>query len=105
MAPWQENRIREYIEEHIREGITLAELALLVGLGQSHFSHAFRVSFGLAPHQYFNTRRIEAAKSLLSNGDLSVTEIAEELGFSDISAFTSSFRKATGLTPSRFRHV
>jgi len=103
LAPWQEKRVREYIEEHLRKGIPVAALAQIVGLSQSHFAHAFRISFGQAPHQYFNSRRIEAAKTLLAGNGLTVTEIAHDLGYHNVSAFTSSFRRSTGLTPSQFR--
>jgi AraC family transcriptional regulator len=104
LAPWQERRVREHIEEHLRAGIPVAALAQIVGLSQSHFAHAFRISFGQAPHQFFNARRIEAAKLLLHSNDLTVTEIAHDLGYNSVSAFTSSFRRSTGVTPSRFRH-
>jgi AraC family transcriptional regulator len=103
LAPWQEKRVREYIEEHLREGIPVAALAQMVGLSQSYFAHAFRISFGQAPHQYFNSRRIEAAKLLLASNELTITEIAHDLGYHSVSAFTSSFGRSTGLTPSRFR--
>jgi len=104
LAPWQEKRVREYIEEHLREGVPVAALAQIVGLSQSYFAHAFRISFGRAPHQYFNSRRIEAAKLLLSRNELTITEVANDLGYHSVSAFTSSFSRSTGLTPSRFRH-
>jgi AraC family transcriptional regulator len=56
----------------------------------------------MPPHRYHTNRRIERAKALLAKGGLSVTDIGSTLGFSETSSFTAAFRKATGLTPSKY---
>jgi AraC family transcriptional regulator len=63
----------------------------------------FKQSFETPPHRYITNRRIERAKSLLTACNLSVTEIALDVGFSESSSFTSAFRKVTGETPTGYR--
>jgi AraC family transcriptional regulator len=58
--------------------------------------------FGLPPHRYHTSRRIERAKALLAKPVFSVTDIGLTLGFSETSSFTAAFRKATGLTPTAY---
>jgi AraC family transcriptional regulator len=63
----------------------------------------FKQSFGLPPHRYLTSRRIEKAKHLLAKPALSVTRVAFDLGFSELSSFTTTFRKHVGLTPTDYR--
>ena len=100
LAAWQQRMVTTYIEEHLAEPILLATLAGLAGLSTYHFCRAFKQSFGLPPHRYHTSRRIEHAKTLLAKPALSVTNIGMRVGFSETSSFTAAFRKATGLTPS-----
>jgi len=100
---WQQAKLAQYIDEHLAEDVSLASLAELVQLSPFHFSRAFKQSFGMPPHRYLTSRRIERAKSLLAERKLSVTEIGLDIGFSETSAFTSAFRKVTGETPTSYR--
>ena len=93
----------QYIEEHLLEDISLATLAEVARLSPYHFVRTFKQSFGLPPHRYLSSLRIQRAKSLLSNPAMSVTQIGFNLGFSETSSFTTSFRKHTGLTPTAYR--
>jgi AraC family transcriptional regulator len=102
LAAWQQRLAASYIEEHLAEHIPLATLASLVRLSPYHFSRAFKQSFGVPPHRYHTHRRIERAKALLERHVLSVTDIGLSLGFNETSTFTTTFRKVTGLTPSRY---
>jgi AraC family transcriptional regulator len=102
LAGWQQRIVIAYIEEHLAEQIPLATLARLVRLSPYYFCRAFKQSFGLPPHRYHNSRRIEQAKILLTKPAPSVTNIGMTVGFSDTSSFTTAFRKATGLTPSAY---
>ncbi|WGD50082.1 AraC family transcriptional regulator [Bradyrhizobium sp. CB1650] len=103
LASWQRKRVAAYIEEHVADDIPLATLAELARLSPWHFSRSFKQSFGVPPHKYHARRRIERAKQLLANRDLSVTAIAFEVGFSETSTFTAAFHRLTGQTPSKYR--
>ncbi len=103
LAGWQRRLVTQYIEENMSEHISLGELAELAQLSVFHFSRAFKQSFGMPPHRYHTSRRIEQAKTLLAKPNQSVTEIALDMGFSDTSSFTAAFRKFAGRTPTEFR--
>lgn len=105
LAGWQKNQVRDYIEEHLNDGISLVTLAELARLSPFHFARAFKQSFELPPHRYLTLRRMERAKELLSHPELSVTRIELNVGFSDTSSFSSAFRRQTGITPTDFRRV
>jgi AraC family transcriptional regulator len=103
LAGWQERTVVAYIEGHLAESISLATLAQLARLSPYHFCRAFKQSFGVPPHRFHISQRIERAKSLLAKPTQSVTEIGFTLGFCEASSFTAAFRRATGLTPSSYR--
>ncbi len=103
LAAWQQKRVAAYIEEHVANDIPLATLAELVQLSPYHFCRSFKSSFGIPPHRYHANRRIERAKQLLANRELSVTTIALDVGFGDTSRFSAAFHRLTGQTPSRYR--
>jgi AraC family transcriptional regulator len=103
LAPWQQKRVATYIEEHVADDIPLATLAGLARLSPYHFCRSFKRSFDVPPHRYHAKRRIERAKQLLANRELSVTRIAFDIGFSDTSTFTAAFHRLTGETPSYYR--
>ena len=100
---WQQTKLRQYIEEHLADEISLSSLARLVQLSPFHFSRAFKESFGVPPHRYLTGQRIERAKALLAERKLSVTEIGLDVGFNETSSFTHAFRKVTGETPTEYR--
>ena len=102
LAPWQGKIVVSYIEEHLAEPISLALLAQLVRLSPFHFCRAFKQSFSVPPHRYHTMRRIERAKILLAKPSPSVTDIGLSVGFSQTSAFSTTFRRATGMTPSAY---
>jgi len=105
LAPWQQRRAKEIIEANLVGEISLAELARGCGLSASHFSRAFRETVGISPHQWLLRRRIEKARQLLRNRQLSLSEVALECGFADQSHFTRVFAKLSGTGPGAWRRV
>ena len=103
LAGWQQRVVANYIEEHVTDEIPLATMAQLARLSPYHFSRAFKQTFGISPHRFHMRRRIERAKSLLRNPRASITSVGMTLGFSETSAFSTAFRKATGMTPTGFQ--
>lgn len=102
LATWQLRRAVDYIEENCLRSIRLEELAVLTNLSQSHFSHAFKASTGIPPHQWQTKARLERAKQLITD-DTPLTNVAVETGFSDQAHFTRVFRKNLGTTPASWK--
>jgi AraC family transcriptional regulator len=98
-----QKRVMEFVEEHLAEDISLAALAELVDLSLYHFARAFKQSFGVPPHRYHVTRRMDRARSLLQKSALSVTQIGIQIGFRETSSFTRAYRKFSGVSPSQYR--
>jgi AraC family transcriptional regulator len=97
--------ILEYIEEHLSEDLSLALLAKVAGLSQSHFRALFRASVGTPVHQYVIQRRVERAKSLLMNDGLSVADIALASGFAHQSHLARHLQRESGLSPTKMKYI
>lgn len=96
-------RVTDYIQDNLREELSLEKIAQTLSMSPYHFAHAFKQAVGLAPHRYVVKCRIDRAKSLLRDTDLSVTEIAHQVGFANQSHFSVAFHKLTGQTPRHYR--
>lgn len=92
----------EFINEYVTENFSLKDVANAVGLSPYHFSRMFKQSAGQPPHRYHLKCRVERARELLLRGELTPSEIASEVGFSDQSHFTFHFKRAYGMTPKLF---
>jgi AraC family transcriptional regulator len=103
LAGWQQKRVANFIEEHLGEDISLSALADLVQLSPYHFLRSFKQSFGEPPYRFYTGRRIERAKELLANPRASITEVAFHVGFSGTSAFSATFHRVAGQTPTDYR--
>lgn len=97
------NAAVEYIHENLDRELCLAELAETVQTRSNYFATLFKLSTGLAPHQYITKCRIDRAKVLLAKLDLSIAEIGQEVGFQSQSHFTKVFRNWTATTPKAYR--
>jgi len=96
-------RVLDLVEDRLTEEISLGELAQEACLSPFHFSRLFQAATGLSPHRYLTERRVREAKAKLSEGRLSLVEIALESGFGSQGNFNRIFRHHTGLTPGQFR--
>jgi AraC family transcriptional regulator len=98
-------RVLAYIEEHLAEDITVADLANVACLSIFHFTRAFAATMGVPPHRYVSQRRLESAKVMIATGRASLREIALDCQFSSESSFTRAFRRAIGMTPAAYRRT
>lgn len=96
------NWITSYISFHFSEPITIHDMANRAGISASRFQVVFKQTFGISPHQYLLKLRIEHARELLKTYH-TIQQISEYCGFSDVHHFSNAFKKATGLTPARYR--
>lgn len=96
--------VKRYIDLHFKESLTLEQLAADAHMNKFYLSHAFKREYGISPIHYMILRRIEESKYLLAETDLSMSQIAQLLGFSSLSYFSQVFRKTQSMTPMEYRH-
>ena len=95
--------VRRYIDHHFKESLTLDQLAEEAHMNKFYLSHAFKQEYGVSPINYMISRRINESKYLLAETDLSLSQIAQLLGFSSLSYFSQVFRKTQGVSPMEYR--
>lgn len=93
----------EYIDVHCADVLRLSDLARLVGVSDTYFSHAFKAATGVPPHRFVMQERIRKAQALIAARPISLVEVAAQCGFSDQAHFNRVFRSVTGLTPAAWR--
>jgi len=103
LPPRALRRVREYIEAHLEETISIQALAAIAGLSMYHFARAFKQSEGMTPHDYLVQCRVRRAQNLLATTDMPLSEIALASGFADQSHCARRFREHFGVTPSSYR--
>lgn len=97
------NACKEYIYSHIKERITIEDLANEYGVSASYLSRLFKKETGISVSAYIREQKIEVAKNLLRFSDYSLIDIANRLSFSSQSHFIQQFREAVGMTPKKYR--
>ncbi|MEF1284694.1 AraC family transcriptional regulator [Vibrio sp. M250220] len=95
--------IDRYIEQHMKQRISVMQLAGSVFLGESQFHSLFKEQMGITPHQYVLGKRIDMAKQLIEQGNLTLGQVAEFTGFSGQSTFTHTFSRLQGISPSQYK--
>lgn len=96
-------KITSYISEHFTENLSVSQLASLAGLSDYHFIRIFKKQTGFTPHEYLLNTRMNMARYLLKNSELSVKDICFSTGFSCESVFCSAFKRMEGMTPAQYR--
>jgi AraC family transcriptional regulator len=105
LPKWRLKRVLDYIEAHISEAISLADLAAAAGLSRTHFTAQFRLATGCRPHDFILLKRIEAAKRLLLETSRELVDIALTVGFQAQAHFSTVFKRFVGETPGRWRRT
>lgn len=96
-------QVIDYIEKHLSEPISLDDLSSLAHFEKTYLAVRFKEIWGLSPMKYVNWLRIERAKVLLATTDMSVTDIAREVGFGSIHYFSRYFKEKENITPNDYR--
>jgi transcriptional regulator GlxA family with amidase domain len=96
-------RAKDRMDAASHEEWPVPRLARVSGVSEAHFARSFKDAFGVPPHRYLLTRRIERAKALLRDTDLQVIEIALQTGWNSLGTFGRIFRDITGESPSELR--
>jgi len=94
-----------WLDAHAAEAIDLTSAARAVGLSPFHFLRVFANVLGVTPHQYLVRARLRRAARLLADGSRSITDVAFDVGFGDLSNFVRTFHRAAGVSPGRFRRA
>jgi len=97
-------KVLDYIEKNICEDIGVPMLAEIAGLSEARFKINFRKQIGIPPREYVLRRKIEAAKNMLKNSDITITELAHEMSFSSSQYFSTVFKRFTLMSPKEFRN-
>jgi transcriptional regulator GlxA family with amidase domain len=96
-------RAKDRMDAASHEAWPVPRLAEVSGVSEAHFARSFRQAFGVPPHRYLLTRRIERATALLRETDLPITEIAFRTGWESLGTFGRTFRDITGHSPGAVR--
>lgn len=93
----------DYIRVHLDQDLSLVQIAEVINISPTYFASLFKRATGVSPHQYIIQQRVEQAKSLLIKTDLTITDIALQVGFSSQSHLNQQFKRFTGITPKQAR--
>jgi AraC-like DNA-binding protein len=97
------DQVADHISTHFADNLSTVEVAAQFHLSRSYLHKLFKQHTGYSPHQYQMLQRINRAKSLLSDGDEPITDIALNVGFGEMAHFSRCFKEVTGVTPSFYR--
>ncbi|WP_010136439.1 helix-turn-helix domain-containing protein [Ochrovirga pacifica] len=97
------NKIQDYININLHTEMTVMELASSLNLNVDYFSRLFYKTFGIRPNEYIQKKRVERAQLLLVATQNDLQEIADQVGFSNVSYFSRVFKKLTQKTPLQYR--
>jgi len=103
LQKWRMKRVVDYVDAHLSQRITLADISAAAGLTRMHFAAQFRAATGMRPHDYLLQRRIDRAQELLRDPKLALVDIALSVGFQTQAHFTTVFKRFAGETPNRWR--
>lgn len=105
LPPYKLKAAIAYINDNLDQNLSLAEIAAIAQMSPHYFATLFKQSTGIAPHQYITQCRVERAKHLLRQQELSVIQVSQLVGFQSQSHFAKVFRKYIGVTPQVFKKL
>ena len=103
LSPSKLRQVIDYIQENLERDLSLTQLAKIAYVSSHHFGKLFKQSMGVTPHQYVMKCRIEKAKQLLVNRQITIAEVSLATGFCHQSHFNNVFRRHTTVTPRQYR--
>jgi AraC-like DNA-binding protein len=92
-----------YIHSHYAEPISLSNIAAFAGLSERHLNRSFRQEMGVTAISYLNRYRVRQARTLLQVGEMTITQVAGAVGFSDSNYFARVFRREVGVSPRAYQ--
>ena len=105
LDPRRLRRVLDFIDARLGSDITVADLAEVACLSRFHFLRAFKGATGVTPHRYLSDRRLDHAKALLRQGDISLGDLAQACRFTSQANFSRAFRRAVGVSPGAYRRA
>ncbi len=98
------DKVKFFIDKHFNEDLNLKELSRHFFMSPEHLCRKFKAAHGVSPLKYALELKMSAAKNMLLHSERSIKEISDRIGFSDVYAFSQSFKKNTGIPPGKYRH-
>ncbi len=95
----------KYIKANIYRNITVNELTNRIGISQPYLYKLFKARFGMSAQQFIMMQKIEFAQNLLVNSDMSITEVANSVGYQDLLAFSRMFSVKNKISPKKYREI
>lgn len=95
--------ICNYVEDNLNQKLNIHDLANKINLSESRFKHKFKLEVGVPPNEYIIKAKINKSKELLKKEDISIADLAYDLGFSTSSYFSTVFKKHQGISPSKYK--
>ena len=97
-------KVKQYIEEHLQDDLSVEELAQMVFISQNHLTRSFKKKYGKTVTEYIAWYRMNVAEELLRGTDITVTKISAKVGYPNYAYFSKLFKKHSGFTPSDYRN-
>lgn len=95
-------RVMRYLEDHLGDGLTFSDICQFTGQSATNLKTIFKSVTGMGVMEYYRTRKIEQAKTMLREGDGYITQIADALGYTSVNYFSRHFKQVTGMTPREY---
>ncbi len=96
-------RAKDIMDGQYAEALDVGAIADAAGYSRAHFSRQFRRVFGVSPHEYLITRRLQRAAALLRSTDRSVAAVCHDVGLTSVGSFTAAFARTFGMSPTSYR--